>query len=69
MRGRPKFPDPPRPDELPPADQAGDLVEVVGPLWRVFPTTTVHAAPWNTLRHWGPVAARFDPLRTFDPNV
>lgn len=61
MRARAKFPDPPSPDELPPTDQDGDLVEVTGPLWRVFPTTTVHATPWNTLRDWGPVAARFDP--------
>lgn len=61
MRARPKFPDPPDPDQLPAVDQDGDQVEVTAPLWRIFPTTTVHAVPWNTLRHWGPVAARFDP--------
>ena len=61
MKARPKFPDPPQPDRLPPVDQAGDLVGITGSLWRVFPTTTLHATPWNTLRHWGPVAARFDP--------
>lgn len=61
MRVRPKFPDAPEPDRLPPADQVGDLVDVRGSLWRIFPTTTVYATPWNTLRHWGPVAARFDP--------
>ena len=61
MRVRPKFPDPPEFDRLPPADQDGDLVDVSGSLWRIFPTTSMHATPWNTLRHWGPVAARFDP--------
>ncbi len=61
MTARQKFPDPPEPGQLPPADQLGDLVDVPGPLWRIFPTTTAHATPWNTLRHWGPVAARFDP--------
>ncbi len=61
MRARPKFPDPPAPDKLPPADQDEDLVGVDRPLWRVFPTTSTHATAWNTLRGWGPVAARFDP--------
>jgi len=61
VRARARFRDPPSPDQLPPTDQDGDLVEVTGPLWRVLPTTTVHAIPWNRLRHWGPVAARFDP--------
>ncbi len=61
MTSRPKFPDPPPLEQLPPANQAGDLAEITAPLWRIFPTTTVHAVPWNRLRHWGPVAARFDP--------
>ena len=61
MRVRPRFPDPPEPDQLPAIDQDADLFEAAAPLWRVLPTTSVHAAPWNTLRHWGPVAARFDP--------
>lgn len=59
--GKPKFPDPPAPDQLPVPDQIGDLVGVDTPLWRVFPTDSRHATPWNVLRHFGPVAARFDP--------
>ncbi len=61
MTAKPKFPDPPEPATLPAADQDGDLIGIGGPLWRIFPTTSVHAEPWNTLRHFGPVAARFDP--------
>ena len=45
--------------ELPSIDH--DIIAISGPLWRIFPTTTVHAAAWNTLRRWGPAAARFDP--------
>lgn len=59
MRTKPTFPDPPA--DLPSADQDGDLIGISGPLWRIFPTTSVHATAWNTLRRWGPVAARFDP--------
>jgi len=61
VRARPKFLDPPATDQLPSVDLDGDLVGVTAALWRVFPTTSVHATPWNTLRRWGPVAARFDP--------
>lgn len=59
MSGTPKFPGPPA--TLPPVDQRGDLIEISGPLWLIFPTTSVHATAWNTLRRWGPVASRFDP--------
>ncbi len=58
MRARPRFPDPP---PALPAAGPGDLTGIDAPLWRVFPTTSTHAGPWNVLRHWGPAAARFDP--------
>ncbi len=61
MRAKPKFPDPPEPERLPETDHHGDLIGVSRPLWRVFPTTSTHATAWNAVRHWGPVAARFDP--------
>lgn len=38
-----------------------DLTDWVSAMLRVHATVGSHALPWNQLRHYGPLSARFDP--------
>lgn len=54
----------PRPKTMRLLASAGDLhtVSAAQALWRVHDTASVHAVPWNKLRHYGPVlSCRWDP--------